>query len=139
VLAAEADGEAGGGGLGALWTLAEALAFGASSAPWHAVQHARHKISPVVKAREITSVWYYFATSQFYRLPPALFALHDSTTSMGLPMKKGRLGTMTHDYKRNGTTCLFAALEVLQGKVVSESFSRHRHREFLRFLRRLDA
>ena len=59
-------------------------------------------------------------------------------TQPGLPMKKGRLGTMTHDYKRNGTTCLFAALEVLQGKVVGQCFSRHRHQEFLRFLRRLE-
>jgi transposase/transcriptional regulator with XRE-family HTH domain len=59
-------------------------------------------------------------------------------TQPGLPMKKGRLGTMTHDYKRNGTTCLFAALEVLQGKVVGQCFARHRHQEFLRFLRRLD-
>src|SRR5450631_869387 len=59
-------------------------------------------------------------------------------TQPGLPMKKGRLGTMTHDYKRNGTTCLFAALEVLQGKVVGQCFTRHRHQEFLRFLRRLD-
>ena len=60
-------------------------------------------------------------------------------TQPGLPMKKGRLGTMTHDYKRNGTTCLFAALEVLQGKVVGQCFTRHRHQEFLRFLRRIDA
>lgn len=60
-------------------------------------------------------------------------------TQPGLPMKKGRLGTMTHDYKRNGTTCLFAALEVLQGKVIGQCYSRHRHQEFLRFLHRLDA
>ena len=59
-------------------------------------------------------------------------------TQPGLPMKKGRLGTMTHDYKRNGTTCLFAALEVLQGKVIGQCYVRHRHQEFLRFLRRLD-
>ena len=59
-------------------------------------------------------------------------------TQPGLLMKKGRLGTMTHDYKRNGTTCLFAALEVLQGKVVGQCFTRHRHQEFLRFMRRLD-
>ena len=59
-------------------------------------------------------------------------------TQPGLPMKKGRLGTMTHDYKRNGTTCLFAALEILQGKVVGECYARHRHQEFLKFLRRLD-
>jgi transposase len=45
---------------------------------------------------------------------------------------------MTHDYKRNGTTTLFAALETLQGKVVGECHERHRHQEFLRFLRRLD-
>jgi transposase len=59
-------------------------------------------------------------------------------TQPGLPMKKGRCGTMTHDYKRNGTTTLFAALEVLQGHVVGQCFERHRHQEFVRFLRRLD-
>ena len=48
-------------------------------------------------------------------------------TQPGLPMKKGRCGTMTHDYKRNGTTTLFAALEVLQGRVVGQCFERHRH------------
>jgi len=56
----------------------------------------------------------------------------------GLPIKKGRLGTMTHDYKRNGTTTLFAALEMLQGKVIGQYYQRHRHQEFLRFLRTLD-
>lgn len=59
-------------------------------------------------------------------------------TQPGLPMKKGRCGTTTHDYKRNGTTTLFAALEVLQGRVVGQCYERHRHQEFLRFLRRLD-
>lgn len=59
-------------------------------------------------------------------------------TQPGLPMKKGRCGTVTHDYKRNGTTTLFAALEVLQGRVVGQCYERHRHQEFLRFLRRLD-
>lgn len=59
-------------------------------------------------------------------------------TQPGLPMKKGRCGTMTHDYKRNGTTTLFAALNVLDGKVVGECFQRHRHIEYLRFLRVLD-
>ena len=59
-------------------------------------------------------------------------------TQPGLPMKKGRCGTMTHDYKRNGTTTLFAALELMQGKVVGECYQRHRHQEFLKFLRRLD-
>ena len=59
-------------------------------------------------------------------------------TQPGLPLKKGRCGTMTHDYKRNGTTTLFAALSVLDGKVVGECQPRHRHQEFLKFLRRLD-
>jgi transposase len=60
-------------------------------------------------------------------------------TQPGLPLKKGRCGTMTHDYKRNGTTTLFAALELAQGKVIGQCFARHRHQEFLRFLKRLDA
>jgi transposase len=59
-------------------------------------------------------------------------------TQPGLPLKKGRCGTMTHDYKRNGTTTLFAALNVLDGKVIGECHPRHRHQEWLRFLRRLD-
>ena len=59
-------------------------------------------------------------------------------TQPGLPLKKGRCGTLTHDYKRHGTTTLFAALEVLKGRVVGQCFERHRHQEFLRFLRRLD-
>src|SRR6195256_712184 len=59
-------------------------------------------------------------------------------TQPGLPMKKGRAGTMTHDYKRNGTTTLFAALNVLTGKVIGECLPKHRNTEFLRFLRRID-
>jgi len=59
-------------------------------------------------------------------------------TQPGLPIKKGRCGTMTHDYKRNGTTTLFAALEVLQGRVIGQCHERHRHQEFLRFLRTID-
>ena len=59
-------------------------------------------------------------------------------TQPGLPLKKGRCGTMTHDYKRNGTTTLFAALDMLQGKVIGDFHKRHRHQEFLKFLRRID-
>ena len=59
-------------------------------------------------------------------------------TQPGLPIKKGRCGTMTHDCKRNGTTTLFAALEILQGKVVGQCYQRHRHQESLKFLRKLD-
>jgi transposase len=60
-------------------------------------------------------------------------------TQPGLPLKKGRCGTMTHDYQRNGTTTLFAALEIAQGKVIGQCYARHRHQEFLKFLQRLDA
>ena len=59
-------------------------------------------------------------------------------TQPGLPMKKGRCGTMTHDYKRNGTTCLFAALNVLEGTVMGSCYPRHRNLEFLKFLRQID-
>jgi len=56
-------------------------------------------------------------------------------TQPGLPMKPGRAGTMTHDYKRNGTTTLFAAMNILDGKVIGQCLQRHRHQEFLGFLR----
>src|SRR6202162_3916492 len=59
-------------------------------------------------------------------------------TQPGLPMKKGRCGTMTHDYKRNGTTTLFAALNMLDGTVIGEYMPRQGHQEFLRFLQRID-
>jgi transposase len=59
-------------------------------------------------------------------------------TQPSLPMKKGRAGTMTHDYKRNGTTTLFAALNTLDGSVIGECLPRHRHQEFLKFLRTID-
>ena len=59
-------------------------------------------------------------------------------TQPGLPMKKGRAGTMTHDYKRHGTTTLFAALDVLEGKVIGRCMQRHRHQEFIRFLNAIE-
>ena len=59
-------------------------------------------------------------------------------TQPGLPMKIGPAGTMTHDDKRNGTTTLFAALNVLDGKVIGQCMKRHRHQEFIRFLNRID-
>lgn len=59
-------------------------------------------------------------------------------TQPGLPMKKGRAGTMTHDYKRNGTTTLSAAVNMLDGKVIGTCMPRRRHREFLRFLKLID-
>jgi transposase len=60
-------------------------------------------------------------------------------TQPGLPLKKGRCGTMTHDYKRNGTTTLFAALNVLDGSVIGRCMQRHRHQEFIRFLNAVEA
>ena len=59
-------------------------------------------------------------------------------TQPGLPLKKGRAGTMTHNDKRNGTTTLFAALNVLDGRVLGECMPRHRHQAFLRFMRRVE-
>ena len=60
-------------------------------------------------------------------------------TQPGLPIKKGRAGTMTHDYIRHGTTTLFAALNVLDGSVIGQCMARHRHQEFIRFLNRVEA
>jgi len=60
-------------------------------------------------------------------------------TQPGLPIKKGRCGTMTHDYKRNGTTTLFAALELAEGKLIGTCMPRHRHQEWLKFLKLIDA
>ena len=60
-------------------------------------------------------------------------------TQPSLPLKKGRCGTMTHDYKRHGTTTLFAALEMASGKLIGQCMPRHRHQEWLKFLKLIDA
>ena len=60
-------------------------------------------------------------------------------TQPGLPLKKGRAGTMTHDYKRHGTTTLFAAMNILDGTVIGHNMQRHRHQEFIRFLNAIEA
>lgn len=60
-------------------------------------------------------------------------------TQPGLPLKRGRCGTLTHDYKRHGTTTLFAALSLLDGRVIGDCMPRHRHQEFIRFLKQIDA
>jgi transposase len=59
-------------------------------------------------------------------------------TQPGLPLKKGRCGTMTHDYKRNGTTTLFAAIELAEGKLIGTCMKRHRHQEWIKFLKLID-
>lgn len=60
-------------------------------------------------------------------------------TQKSLPLFPGRLKTLTHDYKRNGTTTLFAAIEVAQGKIIAECMPQHRHQEWIRFLKKIDA
>jgi len=79
------------------------------------------------------------------KLPRALGVVDEKSqvqaldrTQPGLPMKKGRSATMTHDYKRNGTTTLFAALNVLNGHVIGQCQQRHTHAEWLKFLRKID-
>ena len=59
-------------------------------------------------------------------------------TQPGLPLKKGRAGTMTHDYKRHGTTTLFAAIEMAEGKLIGQCMPRHRHQEWIKFLELID-
>jgi len=59
-------------------------------------------------------------------------------TQPGLPIKKGRCGTMTHDYKRNGTTTLFAALELAEGRLIGSCMQRHRHQDWIKFLKQID-
>jgi transposase len=76
--------------------------------------------------------------SQIQSLPLARTGALDRTQP-GLPMKKGRAGTMTHDDIGNGTTTLFAALNVLNGTVIGQCMARHRHQEFIRFLNRIEA
>jgi transposase len=60
-------------------------------------------------------------------------------TQKSLPMFPGRLKTLTHDYKRNGTTTLFAAIELAEGKIIAECMPRHRHQEWIKFLKKIDA
>lgn len=60
-------------------------------------------------------------------------------TQRGLPIHRGRCGTMTHDYKRNGTTTLFAAIELAEGRLIGTCMSKHRHQEWIKFLKLIDA
>ena len=84
-----------------------------------------------------------------YLTPPenaVVFCIDEKTsiqaldrTQPGLPLKKGRCGTMTHDYKRNGTSTLFAALEVATGRVIGECYQKHTHKEFLKFIKQVES
>jgi transposase len=136
------------------WTaamMAEACAISPSSVQriWrshglqpHRVQHFKLSTDPkfVDKLRDVVGL---------YVDPPAhaiVLSFDEKTqiqaldrTQPGLPMKKGRAGTMTYDYKRHGTTTLFAALNVLDGTVIGRNMQRHRHQEFIRFLNTIEA
>ena len=115
---------------------------------WRAHGHQPHRVSffklskdPefVAKLRDIVGL---------YLHPPeraVIFAFDEKSqiqaldrTQPGLPLKRGRAGTMTHDYKRHGTTTLFAALDVATGRVLQDCMPQHRHQEFLRFMRHVE-
>src|SRR6201990_2952960 len=135
------------------WTSAQmANAVGLSASSFHRIWRAHglqpHKVKRfklsndprfVEKLRDIVGL---------YVDPPAhavILSLDEKSkiqaldrTQPGLPMKPGRAGTMTHDYKRHGTTTLFAALNILDGTVIGRNMQRHRHQEFIRFLNTIE-
>ena len=79
------------------------------------------------------------AAKKAHRCTGVAHSLPLDRTQPGLPMKKGRAGTMTHDYKRHGTTTLFAAPNVLDGTFIGRNMQRHRHQEFISFLNAIEA
>jgi transposase len=111
---------------------------------WRAHDLAPHRIRQFKLSNDVAFVDKLQDVVGLYVSPPAhavVLSMDEKSqiqaldrTQPGLPMKKGRSGTMTHDYKRNGTTTLFAALNVLDGTVIGRNMKRHRHQEFLRFL-----
>ena len=130
-----------------------AEATGVSSASVQRIWNAHHLKPHLVKTFKISNDPHFVEKLRdvvgLYMNPPenALILSIDEKsqiqaldrTQPGLPMKKGRAGTMTHDYKRHGTTTLFAALDVLKGEVIGKCLPRHRHQEFLKFLQMIDA
>jgi transposase len=131
-------------------TLAKALEIGSTTVlnVWHKHALKPHRTETFKLSRDPDFVGKVREIVGLYLNPPqkALVLSVDEKsqiqaldrTQPGLPMKPGRCGTMTHDYKRHGTTTLFAALNVLDGTVIGECLPRHRQHEFLRFLRHLD-
>jgi transposase len=131
-------------------TLAEVAGVGASTVrrAWHAHGLKPHRVETFKVSRDPEFVEKLEHVVGLYLSPPehALVLCCDEKsqvqaldrTQPGLPMKKGRAATMTHDYKRNGTTMLFAALNVLDGTVIAQCQQRHRHTEWLKFLRKID-
>ena len=115
---------------------------------WHASGLKPHLAKTFKVSRDKKFVEKVIDVVGLYLNPPehALVLCADEKTSVqaldrtqpGLPLVKGRLGTMTHDYKRNGTTTLFAALEMTEGSVIGTCMDRHRHQEWIKFLNLID-
>ena len=136
------------------WTvrmMAEAAGIGASTVHriWKAHGLAPHRIRTFKLSNDVNFVAKLRDVVGLYVDPPAhaiVLSVDEKSqiqaldrTQPGLPMKPGRCGTLTHDYKRNGTTTLFAALDVLEGTVIGRCMQRHRHQEFIRFLNAIEA
>jgi len=131
-------------------TMAAAAAISEASVRriWHAHGLKPHLLRPFKLSRDIRFAEKLETIVGLYLNPPehAIVLCADEKsqiqaldrTQPGLPLKKGRCGTMTHDYKRNGTATLFAALDALDGQVISMCDDRHRHQEWLKFLRVID-
>lgn len=131
-------------------TLAEHLGVDKSMVQrvWQAHELARHRVRTFKRSRDKRLIEKRVDVVGLYLHPPqnALVLSVDEKsriqaldrTQPGLPLKKGRCGTMTHDYKRHGTTTLFAALEMAGGKLIGTCMKRHRHQEWLKFLKLID-
>jgi transposase len=135
------------------WTasaMAKAVGISASSVQriWKAHGLAPHRVRQFKLSKDPAFATKLKAVVGLYVDPPAhavVLSIDEKSqiqaldrTQPGLPLKKGRAGTLTHDYKRHGTTTLFAALDVLEGKILGRCMQRHRHQEFLRFLNDLE-
>jgi transposase len=127
------------------FTMAAAVGVSISSVQriWRAHQLRPHRFRSFKLSRDPAFADKVQDVVGLYVDPPAhavvLSIDEKSQIQAGLPMKPGRLGTMTHDYKRHGTTTLFAALDVLDGTVIGRNMQRHRHQEFIRFLNAVEA
>ncbi|MBE0557897.1 MAG: IS630 family transposase, partial [Proteobacteria bacterium] len=131
-------------------TLAEHLGVSRSMVQrvWKANGLKPHRVKPFKLSNDKYFIEKMTDVVGLYLNPPehALVLCADEKTSIqaldrtqpGLPIKKGRCGTMTHDYKRNGTTTLFAALELAEGRLIGTCMKQHRHQEWLKFLRLID-
>lgn len=126
-------------------TKASGLAVSTVQRIWKAYGLARHRWRTFKLSKDLAFAEKLRAGVGLYVNPPAhavILSVNEKSqiqaldrTQPGLPLKKGRGNTQTHDYKRHGTTALFAAINVLEGKVIARNVQRHRRQEFIRFLR----